>query len=107
VTGVDLEAAHRGVQRQGFTDVAEAAFRKTIADLATAAQAEGLALADALSAITTGGQTAVIRVLARFGEHEDADALAELACGVVRELAPIAFEEELRKRAEAEAAGSA
>lgn len=98
MTGVDLKAAAVGVQRQGFTEVVEAAFRKTVADLAVAAQAEGLAFPDAVSAITTGAQTAVMRALARFMEHEDAEALADVACLVVRELAPVAYREELERR---------
>lgn len=106
--GVDLEAARRGVQRQGFTEVVEAAFRKTIADLATAAGAEGLEFQDGVSAIATGAQASVMRLLARFTINEDADELAAAAIEVVAKLAPIAFDEEQARRAEADsAAGSA
>lgn len=108
-SGVDLEAARRGVQRQGFTEVVEAAFRRTIADLAAAAQVEGLVFQDAASAITTGAQTAVVRTLARFGDYDTPEALTELAQGIVGELAPIAWEEERQRReaALATTAGSA
>lgn len=98
-SGVDLEAARRGVQRQGFTEVVEAAFRRTVADLAASADVEGLAFADAMSAITTGGQTSIMRLLARFTAYDDAEELAATATAVIVELAPVAVREEEARRA--------
>lgn len=107
MSGVDLEAARRGVQRQGFTEIVEAAFRRTVADLATAADAEGLTFADAMSAITTGGQTAIMRLLARFTAYDGPDELAATAIAVVQELAPVAAAEEEIRRSLEPSAGEA
>ena len=107
ISAEELEAARRGVQRQGFTEVVEAAFRNTISELAMAAEHEGLTFPDACSAITTGAQAAVMRLLARFTEYDSAEELEEAAREVIGKLAPVAYQEEIDRRSAIVTAGEA
>lgn len=91
---IDLNAVRAGLNakvRDDFTEACAAAFRNTIGELAKRAQGLGMDFPDACSGITTGGQVAVLGLLVKFGAHESAESVVELACGVVRELAPIVY----------------
>lgn len=110
MSGVDIAAAAAGLkeaQLNAFTEECEAAFRATLAELASLAQAKGFTFPDAMSCITTGGQAAVLRTLTRFSSVDSAEELERMAGLAVIELAPRCFEAEIVARSKATSAGNA
>ena len=87
MSGINLEAAQRGVKVANFIAEAEAAFRIVVSTLAVSAQAEGLTFQEAVAAITTGGQAAVTRLIFQFGTYDSAEDGAAVIHAAVDEMA--------------------